>query len=115
MSIMGTVLMALVYFLFIFVTDILHLYLLQGLMGLAAAIAFPGWYSIFTKHVDKGKEGFEWSLYDVVLGLGMAGMAALGGFLADAYGFNVLFVLISGFTLLGALLLLLIKNRIYTE
>jgi MFS family permease len=83
-------------------------------MGLAAAIAFPGWYSIFTKHVDKGKEGFEWSLYDVVLGLGMAGMAALGGFLADAYGFNVLFVLISGFTLMGALLLLVIKNRIYT-
>lgn len=111
-AIIGTIVTAIAYFLFTAVTQVWQLYVLQAIMGIGAACAFPGWYSIFTHHVDKGKAGFEWSLYDVVLGFGMAGSAALGGFIANEFGFDTLFFLVGIFTLLGAILLLIIKNKI---
>ena len=109
----GTVVTSLVYLSYVFIDSVSQLYILQAVLGIGAAVAFPGWYSIFTKHVDKGKEAFEWSLYDVVLGVGMAGAAALGGFIAHAFGFNALFLIISIFTLLGAFILLTLKSKIY--
>ena len=114
-AVFGTVLSASVYFLYPEITAVWHLYFLQGFAGLAAACAFPGWYSIFTRHVDKSKEAFEWSLYDVMLGIGMAITAALGAFMVDAFGFNIVFYIIGVATLLGAFFLLIIRNRIYKK
>ncbi|MDX9893066.1 MAG: MFS transporter [Patescibacteria group bacterium] len=114
-SIFGTVLTAAVYFAYIFVGSIWELYLLQILLGLAAALAFPGWRSIFTRHLDKNKEALEWSLYDVITGFGMAASAALGGFIATIFGFDVLFIVVSVLTLIGAAMLLMIKDKIYQK
>lgn len=108
----GTLLTALVMFWYTFMTQVWELYLAQVVLGIGAAIAFPGWYSIFTRHIDKNKEALEWSLYDVLLGLGMAAAAALGGFMATVYGFDVLFNLAGVGTILGALLLLTLRNKI---
>ncbi len=114
-ALVGTILSACVFFGFIFITSVWQLYLLQILMGMGNALAFPGWYSIFTRHVDRNKAAFEWSLYDVLLGVGMAATAAIGGFLAERFGFDVIFIIIGLFTLLGAFSLLSIKNKIYTK
>lgn len=111
-SILGTALTAATYFSYIFIDSVSQLYILQALLGLGAAIAFPGWYSIFTHHIDKGKEAFEWSLYDVLLGIGMAASAVVGGFLADAYGFEVLFLIVGLFTVVGAILLFAVRKKI---
>ncbi len=113
-AICGTLLSAIVLVLYVFIDSIWQLYLLQFLFGVGSAIAFPGWYSIFTRHVDKGKEAFEWSMYDVLLGLGMAIAAALGGFIAEAFGFDVVFILVGIFTFIGAISLFFIKKKIYT-
>ncbi|MBM5789901.1 MFS transporter [Candidatus Parcubacteria bacterium] len=108
----GTMMTAFVMFGYTAMTQVWELYLGQALLGVGAAIAFPGWYSIFTRHIDKNKEAFEWSLFDTLLGLGMAGSAALGGLLATRYGFNTLFLLAGIGTMLGALLLLSIRHKI---
>jgi len=114
-AISGTILASLVFFAFTFIGSVWELYVLQIFMGLANALAFPGWYSIFTKHIDKEKAAFEWSLYDVLLGIGMAAAAAIGGVLAEQFGFNLVFIIIGAATFLGALSLLSIKNKIYTK
>jgi MFS family permease len=114
-SIFGTMLVGMVYLAYVFIDSVGQLYILQALLGLGGAIAYPGWYSIFTKHIDKGKEGFEWSLYDVLLGIGMAAAATLGGFIASIYSFNTLFILVAVVTFVGALLLFLIRNKIYKK
>jgi MFS family permease len=114
-AICGTILFALVYFLYIFIDQVWQLYLLQVFLGISAALAFPGWYSIFTRHVDKDQEGFEWSMYDVFLGVGIAAASTLGAFIADIFGFNILFLVVGVITILGALLMLLIKDKIYTK
>lgn len=112
-AIFGTILSAVVFFLYPEVSSVWQLYVLQGLAGVAGACAYPGWYSMFTKHIDKSKEAFEWSLYDVLLGVGMAVTAALGAFMVESYGFNLVFYVIGFATLLGALLLLIIQGKIY--
>jgi len=114
-AVIGTALSAFVYVGYIFINDVWHLYLLQGLLGLSAAFAFPGWYLIFTRHIDKSKEAFEWSLYDVFLGLGMAATAALSGFWVSVWGFDSLFITLGVMTFVGALLLLIIRKRIYEK
>ncbi|MFA6466985.1 MAG: MFS transporter [Patescibacteria group bacterium] len=109
----GTLLMGFLYFAYIFIDSIWQLYLLQALMGIAAALSYPGWCSIFTRHIDKGKEGFEWSIYDILSGVGMAAAAALGGFMAQEFGFNFLFILVGIISIFSAFILLFIKNKIY--
>lgn len=114
-AILGTILTGIVFILYIYVNQIWQLYTLQILLGIAGAIAYPGWCSIFTKHVDKGKEAFEWSLYDVMLGVGMAGAAALGGLAAELFGFNILFIVIAILTFLAGIMLFFIKDKIFLK
>jgi MFS family permease len=111
----GVFISALAYVLFAFVTNTMQLYGVQALLGFAAAMAYPGWYSLFTHHIDKGKEGFEWSLYDVLLGIGMAASAAAGGFFAERYGFDMLFFVVAGLVVLGGCVLLFARKYIFVS
>lgn len=110
-AVIGTAITGVVLLLYTQIDSIVDLYLLQILLGIGGAIAYPGWFSIFTRHVDKDKQGFEWSLYDVALSGGMAAAAAIGGYLADSLGFNTLFVVASAATLMGSLLLLTLRSE----
>ena len=66
--ILGSFIMGATILMYSFITDVWQMYILQALMGAGAAISYPGWSSMFTKHIDKSREAFEWSLYDVFLG-----------------------------------------------
>ncbi len=98
---------------YIFVNEPWHLYVIQGVYGFLMAWLVPAWYSIFTRHVDKWRISFEWSLESVFsVGMATAGAAALGGYLVDKFGFELLF-LISGLTAIGAsFLVLLVKKHL---
>jgi len=89
-----------------------HIYLFQVLHAVGMAMALPSWLAIFTRHIDKGKEAFEWSMETTSIGIGAGIAGGLGGILVATLGFNVLFFLVSGFNLFAALLLLLIKNNV---
>lgn len=92
---------------YIFATQPWHVYLLQAFLGFTMAWAVPAWYAIFTRHVDKWRISFEWSLQSVFsVGIATAGAAALGGYVADQFGFQALF-LAAGIVSIGASLILL--------
>ncbi|MBI4994921.1 MFS transporter [Candidatus Peregrinibacteria bacterium] len=66
---------------YLFVSEPWHLYVLQAFYGVCMAWAVPSWYAIFTRHVDKWRVSFEWSLQSVFsVGLATAIAAALGGY-----------------------------------
>lgn len=90
----GSVVISLVPFLFIFASTNVHLLLLQGLSGLGSAMVWPGWLAIFTRHIDKNIEAEEWGIYNAMTGLGGALTGALGGFLAEKLGFRSLFLMV---------------------
>ncbi len=98
---------------YLFATAPWHLYVLQGFLGLAMAFAVPGWYAIFTRHVDKWRIGFEWSLQSVfAVGMAYALAAAIGGFVVDAFGFRILFTLAGCLALVASFLLLPLRKHL---
>ena len=81
-------------FFYLIVSAPKHLYALEALAGVGAALLMAAYYSLFARHVDKGAEGFEWSLFSVGgLTVSSAIGGAVGGVLADIFGFNLLFIL----------------------
>lgn len=89
----GAGIAALYPFLLLLISKVWHLYLLEVMVGLGDAALMSAYYSIFARHVDKGSEGFEWSLFSVgtqTVSLAIGG--AIGGLVADAFGFRTLFI-----------------------
>jgi len=111
-TVIGSVIMASVFAFYPLVNSVWQLYLLQIILGISAAISYPGWYGIFTRHIDKKKEAYEWSVYDVALGVGMGLTAMVGAFLVDQFGFNIVFYITAGFMLIGALVLIIVHNKV---
>lgn len=107
----GTTMVALTPFLYLLVSQPIHLYGVQGLYGIGLALAVPPWYAIFTRHIDKLKENVEWSLESVAIGIGGGGAAALSGIIVAHFGFQAAFVIGGFFSILGASL----QVRIYKD
>ena len=93
---------SLVFLSYIFIDSIAQLYFVQFCFGLLSAASFPTWLAIFTRSIDKGREGFEWSAYQTIADLGTAITATVGSLVAATYGFTVLFCLMAVFALTGA-------------
>lgn len=111
-AVIGTYIIALVPFLYFFISSITQLYIVQILYGIGGALAFPGWISMYTRHLDRGHESFEWSIYNTTISVATAITAAIGGYLIQLYGFRIIFLLVGSFGVLGATILLLNKNKI---
>ena len=103
--IIGSLIFTIVPILYIFSVNIWHIYIAQFISGLGAALAYPGWMTLFTRFTDKNKEGYEWSVYDTSVSLGAAATAAIGAYIAEMLGFNTLFVIVAIFSFLGTILL----------
>ncbi len=98
----GSVLVSVVPFLYFFASTASHIYIIQAIYGIGLALAVPPWYAIFTRHIDKAQENIEWSFESVAIGISAAASASLGGFLAQRYGFENLFLLGGCLAVLGA-------------
>ncbi|MDP2664226.1 MAG: hypothetical protein Q8P08_02215, partial [bacterium] len=68
--VIGNILAAVAAFGFIFSFLPWHIFLLQGLYSLGMAMNIPAWTAIFTRHIDRGKEAFEWATRSTAIGIG---------------------------------------------
>jgi predicted MFS family arabinose efflux permease len=102
----GLILSSLVPFGYLMAKYPFHIYLLQSLQAIAMAMTFSGWTAIFTRHIDPGKEATEWGLDATFVGLGIGISGILGGLIANAFGFQAVFVLVGILGLVSAFLLL---------
>jgi MFS family permease len=102
--ILGNVLAALSVFGYFYAALPWHIYFLQGLYGLGMAMNMAGYTAIFTRHIDKEKESYEWSTRGAWVGMGGGAAGAIGGWAAYRFGFDFLFAGIIIFILISALL-----------
>jgi len=107
----GSLLITLAAFLYMFASLPWHVYGIQMIYGLGGALSYPTWLAIFTRHVDKHKEGMEWSLYYTAVDVGGALAAGLGGFVAATFGYKLLFWLVGVGSLMGTMFLIGIKEE----
>ncbi|MBI2039395.1 MAG: MFS transporter [Candidatus Niyogibacteria bacterium] len=107
-----TILIAFIPLLYLVIQTPIELYIVQFVLGLFTAFTFPTYMAIFTRHIDKEKEGTEWGVYFTLTDLMGAGFAAIGGYLAVAEGFPAVILTVVSISFVGALLLLPIKPYI---
>ncbi len=100
---------------YIFSSQPWHIFTLEFIRGLAMACVVPTWSGIFTRHIDKNKEAFSWSLESTGIGLAAGLAGALGGFLASTVGFSYVFVLVSAFGLVSSSTLFLIRKQVFLK
>ncbi len=86
-----------------------QLYLVQILLGFFTAFTYPAFMAIFTRHIDKGREGTEWGVYYTLTDVVSALLAIIGGYVAVTAGFPVLIVIVVILSVVGSFLLLPIR------
>ena len=105
----ASVIMAFFPLLYLVIRTPLDLYIVQFFFGLFTSFTFPSYMAIFTRHIDRHKEGTEWGMYFTITDLGAAIAGALGGFIAYYLGFPTLLIIVTVVGVFGALLLIPIK------
>jgi MFS family permease len=89
----GMTIMTLAYIGFSFTETVTMLFSMYTAIGIGVGITTPARLAFFSMHLDKNKESTEWGIRDATVFGGMAMSAALGGFIAERYGFSVLFII----------------------
>ena len=107
----GSFLFSVVPFMFIFATEQWHVYILQAIYGIGDSLAASTYLSVFSNHLDKKRENFEWGIRSVLIGIGTSLAAVGGGFLADNYGFHIIFILTGFLAIFGSSLLIYSRHR----
>jgi len=101
---------------FFFARSAGQVYVLETLNGVGYALMTTTWFALFTKHIDERREATEWAMHSNAVGLGYAAAAAVGGVLADRFGFRLIFPLVSALMFAGtAMLLFVSKDLIIME
>ncbi|MBM3281195.1 MAG: MFS transporter [Candidatus Harrisonbacteria bacterium] len=98
---------------FIFVANIPQLFLLSCLRAIAFGMYNAGWYGIFARHLDKGKEAFDWSLDNSIIALSTGVSGLISGIIAETLGFSTLFIICSALSLLSAAILFYVPRIIF--
>ena len=92
-----------------------HVFAFEIVHAVGMSMFVPSWYAIFTRHIDKGKEAFEWGTDSTSLGFGVGITGALGGVIAAIFGFNAIFILVGSINIISVLLYLLIRKNLISR
>lgn len=115
LALVGNILMTISVFLYIFASLPVHVYLIEALSGIGAAISYPAWMGLFTRNMETGRESFVWSVHSTFVELSSAATAALGGVIATKLGFESVFLSVFILGVLGTITLSLIYPHIKKE
>lgn len=96
---------------YIFISNVAQLFLVQILLGIGTMILVPARDTFYTEYLEKGKFASQWaaweSLWFIIAGIG----ALVGAFIADRFGFRVLFIVMFIFSLLGLIITTQLKEK----
>ncbi|MCQ8902831.1 MAG: MFS transporter [Methanothrix sp.] len=107
----GTSIVACVPVMYIFIDSIHQVYIAEIINGIGSGLAYPAWIALWSANVERGSEGFEWSLYSTSTGLGTAFTAAVGAAIASMLGFTATFIFTSMMCLMGSGIILMLDRE----
>lgn len=102
----GSFLFSIVPFLYLMASEAWHIYLLQAIYGVGDALAVPTYLVMYSRHIDKENQSSQWGIRSVAVGSGAAIAGALGGIVADKFGFDVVFFITGTLAVIGSSLLI---------
>lgn len=109
---LGTFVFGVIPLLYLVINTPMELYVVQFLLGLSAAITYPAYMAVFTRHIDRRREATEWGIRFTLIDLAAAISASLGGLIAVMAGFETLIIGLVVLSTLGACLILPIRSHL---
>lgn len=103
--VLGTALLVLVPIIYTVAHQMWVIYLAQVLYGIGAGLSFPTWLELWSTHLDKHHESFEWSLYSTLISIGAAAAASIGAFMIEYVGYTPTFLLVAFITFVSTSIL----------
>ena len=95
---------------YFFVSDVIHLFIVQFLLGISMVIQVPVFDSFYTKYLEKGRFASQWSAWEGLY-FTITGVAALvGAFLVEIFGFKILFLIMFFLSLIGLIMATQLKE-----
>ena len=91
----------------LFFQSIPALFVMQVILGFGDGVGSPSFRALFATHLDKGKEVRRYSEWELVLATGGSIGALTGGYIVTNFGFETLFVLMSGLASVSTVVVLL--------
>jgi len=104
--VIGLFLAAFSAFAFICVREIWELYVIQTIHAVAFSFYVPSWYAIFSRHLDKGRVSFDWSLDSTMGGIGAGITGLLSGVIAKMFGFSTVFAIAGILSVVAAFIIM---------
>jgi MFS family permease len=83
------------FLLLIFVNSIWFLFGIQILIGFSTAFYSPAFDVLYTNNVTETKVGREWAAWEAINHFSVAIGAIIGGFIANSFGFNAIFIIMA--------------------
>jgi MFS family permease len=100
---------------FLLVHSIAWFYCAVFLQGLAFGLYTPSWNALFSRHLDQKHTAYDWALDSTSVGVAAGITGLFGGLLSNFFGFNIVFIIASLLSFVGALMLLKIPRLIFPK
>lgn len=107
----GYALMSIVFLGYFFVSDIYQLFMAQAILGISSVIIIPANDAFYTKYLVKGKFASQWAVWEGAWYITSGVAALIGAFLAKAFGFKALFLIMFFASLIGLAVATQLKDK----
>jgi len=95
-----------------FVKTVPQLFVFYAIQAVGFAFYAAAWSGIFSRHIERSRSALSWSLDHVALGIATGITGFFGGYFAEAFGFNMLFILVGIFSCVAAGIIFVVPDMI---
>lgn len=110
--VMGYVIIGLGFLLYTKVSSIKFLLLVQVIIGFGDAIYSAPFNTLYSEHLDEGKDGAEWGTWEALNYFSTATGALIGGLLVTNFGFAPLFIVMAAMCFSSAFYVYFLPKRV---
>jgi len=113
--ILGLMLCGFAAVLFLLAKTITGLFVVEFIHAAGMGFFVPSWSALFSRHLDKDRCAYNWSLNSTLYGFTYAGMAFFGGIIAKVFGFEAVFIFVGFLSFLSAFILFSVPHLIFPK
>lgn len=100
----GYALMTIAYINYIFVKNPTQLFISQAILGIATGMLEPSWDAVFSEKLSEKQEIKNWTMWSGSINIILGISAIIGSLIISNYSFKVLFILMSVFAAISAII-----------
>lgn len=94
-----------------FVSNVIQLFLVQAVLGVATTILVPARDSFYTRYLEKRNFASQWAAWEGIWHIVTGAAALAGALIAKMFGFKVLFLSMFALSLIGLAITIQLKDK----